>query len=236
MSQQFPWSEKEDPRGTTRKLPLGVLVSGSGSNLQALIDNIEKEKLDGQIRVVISNNPDAYALERCRRHNIPAAVVDHHLFYVREDFDRRIVEILSDYGVELVVMAGFMRILTPVFFRAFPMKILNIHPALLPSFTGLHVQQKAIDYGVKFSGCTVHFADEGIDSGPIIMQAVVPVYDDDDAESLAERILKEEHRLYPQVIQYYAEGKITLTGRRVHILNCARAGQQALINPPLSIT
>jgi phosphoribosylglycinamide formyltransferase-1 len=161
-------------------------------------------------------------------------VVDHRLFHDREEFDRRMIEILNAYNVELVLMAGFMRILTPLFFKAFPMKILNIHPALLPSFPGLHVQQKAIDYGVKFSGCTVHFADEGVDSGPIVMQAVVPVYDDDDEKTLSMRILREEHRIYPQAIQYYAEGRIDISGRIVRIMNSQSNEQATLVNPLLT--
>jgi phosphoribosylglycinamide formyltransferase-1 len=205
-----------------RKIPIGILVSGSGSNLQSLIDHIEQGALDAEIRLVISNNPHAFALERCRKHGIPAVVVDHCEFPSREHFDCRMIELLQDAGVELVVMAGFMRILSPELFRAFPLRIMNIHPALLPAFPGTQVQQKAIDYGVKYSGCTVHFADAGVDTGPIILQAVVPVYDDDNAESLASRILKEEHRIYPQAVQYYAEGRIILEGRRVKIRNSFR--------------
>jgi len=216
----------------TKKIPVGVLVSGSGSNLQSLIDHIEAGRLDAEIRIVLCNNADAYALERCRKHRIPARVVDHRAFASRELFDGRMIEILNAAGVELVVMAGFMRILSPEFFRAFPLRIMNIHPALLPSFPGNHVQQKAVDYGVRFSGCTVHFADEGVDSGPIIIQAVVPVYDEDDAESLAARILKEEHRIYPQAIQYYAEERIEIAGRRVRIRNVCAATEKALHNPP----
>ena len=200
-----------------KKISIGVLVSGSGSNLQSLIDNIEQGTLDAEIKLVISNNPHAFALERCRKHGVPTAVLDHGKFASRELFDCRMIELLLSAGVELVVMAGFMRILSHVFFRAFPMRIMNIHPALLPCFPGTHVQQKAIDYGVKYSGCTVHFADEGVDTGPIILQAVVPVYDEDNAESLAARILKEEHKIYPQAIQYYAEGRIEIDGRRVKI-------------------
>ena len=132
-------------------------------------------------------------------------------------------------------MAGFMRILSHEFFRAFPLRIMNIHPALLPSFPGTHVQQKAVEYGVKFSGCTVHFADEGVDSGPIIIQSVVPVYDDDDADTLSTRILREEHKIYPQAIQYYAEGKIEIAGRKVFIRNGQRLTENALHNPPLTI-
>jgi phosphoribosylglycinamide formyltransferase 1 len=200
-----------------KMISIGVLVSGSGSNLQSLIDHIEQGTLNAEIRLVISNNPHAFALERCRKHGIPTVVVDHCEFPFRELFDRRMIELLNKAGVELVVMAGFMRILTREFFKAFPLRIMNIHPALLPAFPGTHVQQKAIDYGVKFSGCTVHFADEGVDTGPIILQAVVPVYDEDNAESLAARILKEEHRIYPEAVQYYAEGRILIEGRKVKI-------------------
>jgi phosphoribosylglycinamide formyltransferase-1 len=217
-----------------KKVSVGVLVSGSGSNLQSMIDHIDRGKLDADIRLVLSNNPDAFALERCRKHGIPAVVVDHREFSSRELFDRRMIELLNNAGVELVVMAGFMRILSREFFRAFPLRIMNIHPALLPAFPGTHVQQKAIDYGVKFSGCTVHFADEGVDTGPIIIQAVVPVCDGDDAESLAARILIEEHRIYSQAVQYYAEGRIGIEGRRVRIRNICRTTETVSPNPPLT--
>lgn len=217
------------------KIPVGVLASGSGSNLQSLIDHIDAGSLDAEIRIVLCNNADAYALKRCEKHGIPTEVIDHRAFSSRERFDRRMIEVMNAHGVTLVVMAGFMRILSAEFFRAFPLRIMNIHPALLPSFPGTHVQQKALDYGVRFSGCTVHFADEGVDSGPIIIQAVVPVLEEDTAESLAERILKEEHRIYPQAIQYFAEGRIEVTGRRVRILNGGKASQKALHNPPLTI-
>jgi phosphoribosylglycinamide formyltransferase-1 len=218
-----------------KKVGIGVLVSGSGSNLQSIIDHIEKGTLDAEIRIVISNNPGAYALKRCIEHSIPTAVVDHHEFRTREGFDCRIITILKSSGVELVVMAGFMRILSDKFFRAFPLRIMNIHPALLPSFPGTHVQQKAVEYGVKFSGCTVHFADAGVDSGPIIIQSVVPVYDNDDADTLSARILREEHKIYPQAIQYYAEGKIQVEGRKVIIRNGQRFEDSALHNPPLTM-
>ena len=218
-----------------KKVGIGVLVSGSGSNLQSIIDHIERGALDAEIRIVISNIPEAYALERCAKHGIPTAVVDHHEYDTREGFDRQTIAILKSAGVELVVMAGFMRILSHEFFDAFPLKIMNIHPALLPSFPGTHVQQKAVEYGVKFSGCTVHFADEGVDSGPIIIQAVVPIYDDDDADTLSARILKEEHKIYPQAIQYYAEGKIEINGRKVFIRDGQRLAEDALHNPPLTM-
>jgi phosphoribosylglycinamide formyltransferase 1 len=216
------------------RIGIGVLVSGSGSNLQAIIDHIEAGLLKATIKVVISNTPDAFALERARKHTIETLVVDHREFVSREEYDTRLVEIFQAHGVQLVVMAGFMRILTPVFLRAFPMKIMNIHPALLPSFPGMHAQEKAFDYGVKFSGCTVHFADEGVDTGPIIIQSVVPVYDDDSAQSLAERILAEEHRIYPQAIQLFADGKIVIEGRKVRIAKSERVSLPVLHNPPLA--
>lgn len=217
------------------KLPIGVLVSGSGSNLQSLIDHIECGKLDAEIRIVLSNSTNAYALERCLKHQIPARVIDHRDFASRELFDCFAVEILNACGVKLVVMAGFMRILSPCFLSAFPLRIINIHPALLPSFPGTHVQKKAIDYGAKFSGCTVHFVDEGVDTGPIIIQAVVPVLDNDTAESLAARILKEEHRIYPQAVQYFAENRIDISGRQVRIRGAGTEAASVLHNPPLNI-
>ena len=217
-----------------KKVFLGVLVSGSGSNLQALIDHAKRGALDAEIRIVVSNNPCAFALERCRKHGIPSVIVDHREYPSRETFEDRLVDILKTAGVELVVMAGFMRILSRKFFQSFPMRVMNIHPALLPPFPGMHVQQKAVDYGVKFSGCTVHFADEGVDTGPIIIQAVVPVYDEDDAETLAARILSQEHRIYPQAVQYYAEGRIEFVGRRVRIRNIDRLTAKAMQNPPLT--
>jgi phosphoribosylglycinamide formyltransferase 1 len=217
-----------------KKVGIGVLVSGSGSNLQSIIDHIEAGTLDAEIKVVLSNNSDAYALERCRKHRISSIVIDHRRFDCRENYDRRVIAILESSGVELVVMAGFMRILSPEFFRAFPQRIINIHPALLPAFPGVHVQQQAVEYGVKFAGCTVHFADEGVDTGPIIIQSVVPVYEDDTADTLSTRILKEEHRIYPQAIQYYAEGKLVIEGRKVLIRNGHRFAEKALHNPPLT--
>jgi phosphoribosylglycinamide formyltransferase-1 len=221
-------------RAMPKRIAIGILVSGSGSNLQSIIDHIEAGTLAADIKIVISNNPDAYSLERCRQHHIPCVVVDHHHFGSREEYDGRLIEILKASDVELVVLAGFMRILTPGFFQAFPLRVMNIHPALLPSFPGVHSQQAAVDYGVKFSGCTVHFADEGVDSGPIIIQAVVPVHEDDTAETLGARILQEEHRIYPQAIQYYSEGKIEVDGRKVRIRSGPPVPDGALHNPPLA--
>ncbi len=157
---------------------LGVLVSGSGSNLQAIIDNIEAGRLDAKIKVIVSNLPGVYALERAEKHGIPSVVLPHKGLK-REEYDQKLVEALRAHEAELVILAGFMRIITPVLLRAFPMRVMNIHPALLPAFPGTHVWQAEVDSGVKFAGCTVHFVDEGTDTGPIIIQAVVPVYDDD---------------------------------------------------------
>jgi len=214
---------------------LGVLVSGSGSNLQAIIDNIEAGRLDAQIKIVISNVPGVFALERARKHGLPAMVISHKDYKSREDFDQKLVEVLKEYEVELVILAGFMRVVTPVLLRAFPMRVMNIHPALLPAFPGTHVWQAEIDYGVKFAGCTVHFVDEGTDTWPIIIQAVVPVYDDDTAETLNARILKQEHKIYSRAIQLFAEGRLELKGRRVLTRGVPRAEDTFLINPPLAM-
>jgi phosphoribosylglycinamide formyltransferase-1 len=210
---------------------LGVLVSGSGSNLQAIIDNIEAGRLDARIKVVISNVPDVYALERAKNHGIPSRVILHKGLK-REEYDQRVVESLKAHDVELVVLAGFMRIITSVLLRAFPMRVMNIHPALLPSFPGTHVWQTQIDYGVKFAGCTVHFVDEGTDTGPIIIQAVVPVNDDDTTDTLNARILRQEHKIYSQAIQMYAEGRLEIQGHRVLAKGVPQAADSFLINPP----
>ena len=196
-------------------LRIGVLVSGSGSNLQSIIDNIEAGKLQAGIACVVSNNANAFALERARRHGVPALHLDHRIFSGREAYDAALVETLCEYNVDLVVLAGFMRIITPVLIDAFPHAIMNIHPALLPSFPGLHAQRQALDYGVKVSGCTVHFVDAGTDTGPVIIQAAVPVLEGDTEESLSARIQTEEHRIYPKAIKLYAERRLKVEGRRV---------------------
>ena len=214
---------------------LGVLVSGSGSNLQAIIDNIEAGRLDARIKIMISNIPDVFALERAKKHAVPSLVISHKGYKTREDFDQKIVETLQAHGVELVVLAGYMRVVTSVLLRAFPMRVMNIHPALLPSFPGTHVWQAEVDSGVKFAGCTVHFVDEGTDTGPIIIQAVVPVYDDDTAETLNARILKQEHKIFSQAIQLYAEGRLKVQGRRVLAEGFPKAPDAFMVNPPIKI-
>ncbi|HML78220.1 phosphoribosylglycinamide formyltransferase [Geobacter sulfurreducens] len=199
-------------------LAVGVLVSGNGSNLQAIIDRIEAGSLPAKIACVISNKADAFGLERARKHGVPAIHIDHRTHGGRESYDAALVETLRAHGVQLVVLAGFMRIVTPVLLDAFPNAVMNIHPALLPAFPGLHAQAQALRYGVKFSGCTVHFVDEGTDTGPIIIQAAVPVMDDDDEASLSARIQGEEHRAYPEAIRFFAEGRLRIEGRKVSIL------------------
>jgi len=214
---------------------LGVLASGSGSNLQAIIDNIEAGRLDAQIKIVISNIPDVFALNRAKKHGIPSLVISHKGYKRREDFDQKIVQALRAHEVELVILAGYMRVVTSVLLKAFPMRVMNIHPALLPSFPGTHVWQAEVDYGVKFAGCTVHFVDEGTDTGPIIIQAVVPVYDSDTAETLNARILKQEHKIFSQAIQLYAEGRLETQGRRVLAKGFPQAPDSFMINPPVKI-
>ena len=191
---------------------LGVLASGRGSNFAAIVDAIENHGLPAEVVVVVSDRPDALALERARLHGIATTVVVPRDYPDRAAFDRAVVERLQAAGVQVVVLAGFMRLVTPVFLAAFPGRVLNIHPALLPAFPGLHAQRQAIEHGVKISGCTVHVVDEGVDSGPILMQRAVEVRDDDDEESLAARILVEEHKLYPEVIRRIAAGEIRLAG------------------------
>lgn len=215
-------------------LKLGVLISGNGSNLQSIIDHIEDGSLKAAIKIVISNNPDAFGITRAKKHGINIAVLDSKDFNSKEDFDSELIKILKKNDVELVILAGFMRILTPGFLKVFSQRIMNIHPALLPSFPGLHGQKQALEYGVKFSGCTVHFVDEGVDTGPIIIQGVVHVSDDDTAETLSARILKEEHRIYPQAIQFYAEGKLEIKDRKVKIKSVDKKLPKAQHNPPLS--
>jgi phosphoribosylglycinamide formyltransferase-1 len=212
---------------------LGVLVSGSGSNLQAIIDNIEAGRVDARIKIVISNVPDVYALERAKKHRIPSLVILHKGLK-REEYDQKVVDALKAHEVELVVLAGFMRIITSILLRAFPMRVMNIHPALLPAFPGTHVWQTQVDYGVKFAGCTVHFVDEGTDTGPIIIQGVVPVYDGDTADTLNARILKQEHKIYSQAIQMYAQRQLEIHGRRVLAKGVPQAPDSFMINPPPS--
>jgi len=216
-------------------LRIGVLISGSGTNLQAIIDAIGRGELKAEIGLVISNRADAYGLQRAHRAGIQTLVLDHRRFPSREAYDQQLVAELSAADVKLVVLAGFMRLLSNVMIRAFPNRIMNIHPALLPSFPGLNVQKAAVDYGVRFSGCTVFFVTEGVDDGPIIIQAVVPVYPDDSDEELAARILAQEHRIYPRAIALFQQGRLEVSGRRVLIKGVLHSSEGlVLINPPLA--
>ena len=193
---------------------LGILLSGRGSNFEAIAVNIGRGKLNAEIAAVISNRAEARGIEIARERGMPAVVLPSK-GVPREEYDQRLVAELQSRGVELVCLAGFMRLLTAEFCRAFPAQALNIHPSLLPAFPGLDAQHQAVAHGVKFSGCTVHFVDEGLDSGPIIQQAVVPVLDDDTAESLSARIIKEEHRIYAAAIGLVLSGRYRIHGRRV---------------------
>ena len=197
---------------------IGVVVSGRGSNLQSIIDHIAEGKLNNvEIAVVVSDHKEAFALERAAKAGIPTAVVERKDCKDKVEFEDKIDAALQNAGAEVVILAGFMRILTGHFISRWENKIINIHPALLPSFKGVDAQGQAVDYGVKIAGCTVHFVDEGTDTGPIILQKAVPVLDDDTEETLAARILKEEHKALPEAIQLWADGKLTIKGRKVFV-------------------
>lgn len=216
-----------------KKLRLGILASGGGTNLQSIIERCQDDSLDAEIVVVLCNNPGAGALDRAEKAGIPTLCIDHRQFADRQDFDRSVVAALKDVQVELVVLAGFMRIISGVFLKAFPQRIINIHPALLPAFPGLHVQKKALEYGARFAGCTVHFVDDGVDTGQIIIQAIVPVLDNDTEETLSARILEQEHKIYPKAIQLIAENRLKIEGRRVLVDPPESVAIQPVINPPL---
>jgi len=197
---------------------VGVLVSGSGTNLQAILDAERAGELgSAKVVLVLSNVPGVRALERAKAAGVATEVLAHKGFASRQAFDEALIGQLRGHGVELVALAGFMRLLTPAFLGAFPGRVMNIHPALLPAFPGVHSQKQALDYGARVTGCTVHFVDEGCDTGPIIAQAAVPVLDGDDEAALTARILAEEHRLYPAAIRAVADGRVRVAGRRVTI-------------------
>ncbi|VAX27142.1 Phosphoribosylglycinamide formyltransferase [hydrothermal vent metagenome] len=199
----------------SKKFKLAVLVSGQGTNLQALIDQIEQGALAAEIAIVVSNVKDAFALERAKNHGIKTVFLDPKSFANKKEFDGALIDRLQDEAVDLICLAGFMRILGKAFINRFASKVINIHPSLLPAFPGLHPQRQALEYGVKFSGCTVHFVDEGVDSGPIILQSVVPLYDSDDEETLSRRILEQEHIIYPRAVQLMAENRLIISARKI---------------------
>ncbi|MFA5113656.1 MAG: phosphoribosylglycinamide formyltransferase [Candidatus Margulisiibacteriota bacterium] len=198
-------------------LKLGVLISGRGSNLQAIIDACEAGKIPAKVAVVISNNPDAGGLERAKKHNIPAVVIDNRDFQDKNTYELEIVKTLKEREVGLVCLAGYMRIVGEVLLEHFPERIINIHPSLLPSFPGLHAQRQALDHGVTVTGCTVHFVDSGCDTGPIIVQSAVPVKENDTEETLSARILEQEHHIYPLAIEFVAKDKLKIDGRKVKL-------------------
>lgn len=194
------------------KMRVAVFASGSGTNLQAIID---ADIQTIEIAVVFTNNPDAYAIERAKKHNIQVEIIDHKNYKTREEYEKHIIEVLYPYKLNLIVLAGFMRILSTVFVRAYKNKIVNIHPALLPSFPGINAGRQALEYGVKYTGVTVHFVDEGVDTGPIILQSVVEIEDEDTEDTLLEKIHEVEHRIYPKAIELISSGEIEVIGKRV---------------------
>ena len=212
---------------------LGVLASGRGSNLQAIIDAIGAKQIDASVAVVISDKEGCQALERAGGHGIQGVFLDPKQSMTREAYDDLIVDCLNHHGVDLVVLAGFMRIVTSRLIQAFKNRIMNIHPSLLPSFSGLQPQEKSIEWGIKVSGCTVHFVEETVDQGPIIIQAALAVREEDTPETLKARILEQEHRILPQAVQYFAKGRLEVRGRRVHLKEESRASNRVIISPPV---
>ena len=199
-------------------LNIAVFASGRGSNFQSIIDSVKAGEIPAEINILISDNQKAGALKRAESEDIENIFINPDHFETKKDYEEELISILEGVNIDLIVLAGYMRILSPLFVKHFKNRIINIHPSLLPAFRGLDAQKQAVDYGVKYSGCTVHFVDQGMDTGPIIMQAVVPVAQDDSADDLASRILKEEHRIYPESIKLIAEDKIVIEGRKVKIL------------------
>jgi phosphoribosylglycinamide formyltransferase 1 len=216
-----------------RPLRLGVLASGSGSNLEAILDACAARRIPAEVAAVICNVRGARALERAQQAQVPAVLLPHQEHARREDYDARLVAELRSHGAELVCLAGFMRMVTPVLLSAFPHRVLNIHPSLLPAFPGMHAVRQALRSGVRVSGCTVHIVDEGTDSGPILIQAAVPVLDGDTEESLAARILVQEHRIYPRAIQLVAEGRVELQDRRARISDGQADPSRTFSSPPV---
>jgi phosphoribosylglycinamide formyltransferase-1 len=214
-------------------LRIGVLASGRGSNFQSIIDAVEAGRVKAELRVLVTDNPGAFAVERAKKHGIEHIIMRPKQFTSKDDYFGAIAKELKSRNVGLVVLAGFMRVVGKPLVDAYRNRIMNIHPALLPSFAGLHGQQQAHDYGVKISGCTVHFVDEGMDTGPIIIQAAVPIRDDDTEETLSERILKFEHKIYPEAIRLFSEGRLRVVGRKV-MMEGAIVDEDGFINPSIS--
>lgn len=197
---------------------IGILISGRGSNMESIIKSCQNNYIPAVVAIVISDNPDALGIKIAQSYNVPTEIIERKLFPSKEEFEKHIISLLNENEVKLICLAGFMRILSPLFVRTFSGRIMNIHPALLPSFPGLHAQRQALDYGVKISGATVHFVDEGVDTGPIIIQKAVEVLDNDTEESLSQRILQKEHQIYPKAIKLFFENKLIIDGRKVKII------------------
>lgn len=222
---------------------LGVLASGGGTNLQAILDACLSKRISAEVGVVISNVPGAGALERARKAGVATEVLPSKGATDREAYDLRLVDALRAHRVDLVCLAGYMRLVTPAFLRAFGPtpashgcpRIVNVHPGLLPSFPGLHAQRQCVEYGARFAGCTVHFVDEGTDTGPVIVQAIVPVLPGDTEETLSRRILSQEHLIYPQAIHWFAEGRLSVSGRRVTVRGASPAALPPVTNPTVEI-
>ncbi|MGQ0810872.1 MAG: phosphoribosylglycinamide formyltransferase [Nitrospiraceae bacterium] len=216
-------------------LRVGVLASGRGSNLQAIIHAIEAGWLEAKLAVVVSNKKDAPALERAKKHGAPHVFLDPKPFAGRPDnreaYDQAILDVLEKHEVELVLLAGYMKIVTSVLIDAYANRMMNIHPSLLPAFPGLDVQKKALDHGCKVAGCTVHFVTEGVDEGPIIIQAAVPILGADTPETLSQRILEQEHRVYPRAVQWYVEGRLKVEGRQVNVRGISEQSASVLVSP-----
>lgn len=196
---------------------IAVLISGRGSNMQSIVEACKRGYINAKVSIVLSNRAEAPGLEFARSENIETVVLPHKAFPVREDYDRQVVDILHQKQVDLICLAGFMRLLSSVFVSAFPNRIMNIHPALLPSFPGLHAQKQAVEYGVKVTGCTVHFVDEGLDSGPIILQKILEVKPDDTEDSLSQRLLPLEHAAYVEAVKLFFDGRVHVENRKVVI-------------------
>ena len=209
-------SRSKDLRGPENKLK--VLASGRGSNFQAILDALARGEINGKCVALITDNKDAYAIERAKCAGVPTIVVNFRDYPTKADFETDLLAAMNSVNADLFVCAGYMRIIGTEIIRAFAGKMINIHPALLPAFPGLHGQRQALEYGVKIAGCTVHFVDEGLDSGPIILQKAVPVLDDDDEEALDERILEQEHVAFPEAVALFCADRLVVSGRHVKIL------------------
>lgn len=198
-------------------LKLAILASGSGTNAQVIFEAVRQKKLDAEICVVVVNRPQAKVLERAKNFGLPAVLIDHTAFSSREEYDRKVVETIKSYGADCIVLAGYMRMVTSYFLSSFPNRVINIHPAILPSFPGIHGARDAVEYGVKFSGCSVHFVSEQMDAGPIIIQAITPCLQSDTEESLQNRIHCLEHKIYVQALQWLAQDRLEIRGHTVHL-------------------